>query len=62
MQTESSTSEFGAPTFLQETEWREDRYIQADHAWGGGIDLKYFFTRYFGVGFEGWVVSARQHV
>jgi Outer membrane protein beta-barrel domain len=41
-------------------EWREDRYVQADHAWGGGIDLKYFFCRYFGVGFEGWVVSARR--
>ena len=24
-------------------EWRNDRYIEADHAWGGGIDLKYFF-------------------
>jgi hypothetical protein len=41
-------------------EWREDRYIQADHAWGGGIDAKYFFHRYIGVGFEGWVVSARR--
>jgi hypothetical protein len=41
-------------------EWREDRYIEADHAWGGGIDAKYFFCRYFGVGFEGWVVDARR--
>jgi hypothetical protein len=41
-------------------EWREDRYIEADHAWGGGIDAKYFFCRYFGVGFEGWVVAARR--
>ena len=41
-------------------EWREDRYIEADHAWGGGIDAKYFFCRYFGVGFEGWVVGARR--
>ncbi len=39
---------------------RDDRYIEADHAWGGGIDLKYFFHRYFGVGIEGWAVDARQ--
>ena len=25
-------------------EWRNDRYIEADHAWGGGMDAKYFFT------------------
>src|SRR6266700_2558512 len=40
--------------------WIDDRYIEADHAWGGGIDLKYFFMRYFGVGIEGWAVDARQ--
>ena len=40
--------------------WQNDRYIEADHAWGGGIDLKYFFHRYFGVGIEGWAVDARQ--
>jgi hypothetical protein len=39
--------------------WPEDRYMRADHAWGGGIDLKYFFHRYFGVGIEGWAVDAR---
>jgi len=40
--------------------WGNDRYIEADHAWGGGGDLKYFFHRYFGVGIEGWAASARQ--
>jgi hypothetical protein len=40
--------------------WRTDRYIEADHAWGGGIDAKYFFHRYFGVGIEGWAIDARQ--
>ena len=40
-------------------EWQDDRYLEADHAWGGGVDLKYFFHRYFGVGIEGWVVDAR---
>src|SRR5438552_5089071 len=37
-----------------------DRYIVADHAWGGGLDLKYFFMRYVGVGIEGWAVDARE--
>ena len=41
-------------------EWRDDRYIEADHAWGGGVDFKYFFHHYFGVGVEGWVVDARR--
>ena len=42
------------------TEWRNDRYLEADHAWGGGIDFKYFFHRYFGVGIEGFGLDARQ--
>ena len=41
-------------------DWANDRYVEADHAWGGGVDLKYFFHRYFGVGIEGWVVDARR--
>ena len=41
------------------TEWANDRYIEADHAWGGGGDIKYFFMRYFGVGIEGWAANAR---
>src|SRR5437016_10509087 len=40
--------------------WQDDRYLEADHAWGGGIDLKYFFHRYFGVGIEGWAVDSRR--
>jgi hypothetical protein len=40
--------------------WRDDRYLESDHAWGGGIDAKYFFHRYFGVGIEGWLVNSRQ--
>ena len=38
-------------------EWREDRYLGADHAWGGGIDAKYFMHRYFGLGVEGYVLG-----
>jgi hypothetical protein len=41
-------------------EWENDRYLETDHAWGGGGDFKYFFMRYFGVGIEGWAVNSRQ--
>jgi hypothetical protein len=34
--------------------WADDTYLGVDHAWGGGIDAKYFFHRYFGVGIEGY--------
>jgi hypothetical protein len=35
-----------------------DRYLEADHAWGAGIDAKYFFKRFFGFGIEGFAVEA----
>jgi len=38
--------------------WEDDRYIESDHAWGGGVDVKYFFHRYFGVGIEGWAAES----
>ncbi len=34
--------------------WIEDRYLEVDHAWGGALDVKYFFRRYFGVGVQGF--------
>ena len=37
-----------------------DTYLETDHAWGGGIDLKYFFHRYFGIGFEGFLLDAKR--
>jgi len=30
-----------------------------DDAWGGGVDVKYFWSRYFGVGLEGFGLSAK---
>lgn len=38
---------------------RYDRFLGGDHAWGGGLDVKYFFHRYFGIGLEGFGLSAR---
>ena len=29
-----------------------------DHGWGGGIDAKYFFSRSFGIGVQGFYLSA----
>ena len=40
-----------APTV---NDWREDSYLGADHAWGGAVDVKYFFRRYFGLGVQGF--------
>jgi len=31
-----------------------DASIVGDHAWGGGLDAKYFFHRYFGIGIEAY--------
>jgi opacity protein-like surface antigen len=36
-----------------------DRFLAEDHAWGGGLDVKYFFHRYFGVGIEGVALSGK---
>jgi hypothetical protein len=37
-----------------------DRYIGGDNAWGGGMDVKYFFARYFGIGIQGYGLSAKR--
>ena len=43
------------------TEWREDQYLGVDHAWGGSIEAKYFFHRYFGLGIQGNVLAAKNN-
>src|SRR3954470_5851008 len=35
-----------------------DRFINRDNAWGGGADIKYFFSKYWGLGAEGFVLDA----
>ena len=47
---------FGAYAFSGEP-YRTDRYLDADHAWGGGIDANYMFSRYLGVGVEGFLLD-----
>jgi len=52
---------FGAYAFTG-TPYRNDRYLDADHAWGGGLDANYFFTRYLGAGVEGYALDAEDIV
>ncbi len=51
---------FGTYAFTGES-WPEDRYLGVDHAWGGGLDAKYFFMKYFGVGLEGYLLALDQN-
>src|SRR4051812_22354845 len=48
-------------TFNLSRFFSSDRYLETDHAWGGGIDVKYFFHRYFGVGVEGFLLDAKRN-
>ncbi len=57
--TEWDVSLWGTYAFTG-TNWRDDRYLGVDHAWGGGIDAKYFFHRYFGIGIEGYGLARNQ--
>lgn len=41
-------------------EYREDTYLGVDHAWGGAIDAKYFFRRYFGLGIQAFGLSVNR--
>ncbi len=59
--TEWNVSLWGTYAFTAE-DWESDRYIDADHAWGGGIDAKFFFHRYFGIGVQGWAAEANRNV
>jgi len=38
-----------------------DRYLETDHSWGGGFDIKYFVRRYVGIGIEGFLVEAERN-
>ena len=57
--TGTNSNNVGAPEFFF-GENGGDRYLQTDHAWGGGIDAKYFWHKYFGFGVEGFALDARR--
>jgi hypothetical protein len=39
-----------------------DRFLDRDGAWGGGADVKYFFSKYWALGAEGFVVDANDNI
>ncbi len=43
-------------------EYRGDRYLGVDHAYGGGVDVNYMFTRYLGAGLEGYALDANDTI
>jgi hypothetical protein len=47
-------------TYASEAPGRYDRFLGGDHAWGGGLDAKYFWHRYFGFGLEGFGLDAHE--
>ncbi|MEP7014457.1 MAG: hypothetical protein ABI925_03370 [Verrucomicrobiota bacterium] len=49
-----------APVFLGSS--RDDQFLNKDGAWGGGADIKYFWSRYFGLGVEGFILDAKSNV
>jgi len=57
--TEWNVSLWGTYAFTANN-WEEDRYFESDHAWGGGIDVKYFFHRYFGVSLTDSILMGSQ--
>jgi hypothetical protein len=65
-----TTAPAPCPTWYADTEWnfgisgiyapftdREDNFFGPDDAWGGALDLKYFFHRYFGIGIQGFALG-----
>lgn len=45
----------GRPVLLGE--FTDNHFLDRDSVWGGGADLKYFWSRYFGAGVEGFILS-----
>jgi hypothetical protein len=37
--------------------YHSDRFLDRDDAWGGGADLKFFFSKYWGLGVEGFILN-----
>jgi hypothetical protein len=41
--------------------YHSDRFLDKDNAWGGGADVKFFFSKYWGLGVQGFVVDANSN-
>jgi hypothetical protein len=42
-------------------QYHNDRFLDKDNAWGGGADVKFFFSKYWGLGVQGFVVDANSN-
>jgi hypothetical protein len=40
----------------------DDRFLARDNTWGGGVDVKYFFSKYWALGVEGIVLDAERNI
>jgi hypothetical protein len=59
--TEWNVDLFGTLAYTN-TDYKNDRFLEVDHAAGGGVDVKFFFNRYFGLGLQGYLLSAARTV
>src|SRR5438067_538627 len=41
--------------------WSNDRFINRDNALGGGVDIKYFFSKYWALGAEGFIIDCNDN-
>ena len=57
-----TVSEFSFLGFEDIVESNDDRFLDKDDAWGGGLDVKYFFSKYWGLGVQGFVLDGRNAV
>jgi hypothetical protein len=51
-------SDSTAPQHIDIGAARNDRFLNKDNTWGGGLDVKYFFNKYMGIGAEGFIVNS----
>ena len=42
-------------------QYHNDRFIDRDDSWGGGADVKYFFSKYWALGIQGFVINANDN-
>lgn len=69
---EYKQQEFIAPSCFADQEWQLDLFgtyadgnsghvgLFGEHGWGGGVGINYFFSRYVGIGAEGYWLAARE--
>jgi opacity protein-like surface antigen len=71
VRTDYKHTETPAPPCFADREWQVDLFgayafssssqdnLFGDHAWGGGLGVNYFFSRYVGLGLEGTLLDPR---